>query len=163
MVLSRRYEKTHAPYCPFKSKNLFSDCRNIFGWFGEVGGMRKNYTHRCATSFFVAHRWKVRKPKSFFDFLTLVIRHWFFFFVPETQHLSFFFEHIKRRAPKDDRDLSFPKFIWSHVMPFGVKSDRSFWAQKQRIRVRVSSFGTAGTVVWRRAILEDRLLAARLG
>ena len=33
-------------------------------------------------------------------------------------------------------------------MPFGVKSDPSFCAQKQRIRVRVSSFGTAGTVVF---------------
>ena len=31
-------------------------------------------------------------------------------------------------------------------MPFGVKSDPSFWAQKQRIRVRVSSFRTAETV-----------------
>ena len=31
-------------------------------------------------------------------------------------------------------------------MPFGVNSDPSFQAQKQRIRVRVSSFRTAGTV-----------------
>ena len=32
-------------------------------------------------------------------------------------------------------------------MPFGVNSDPSFRAQKQRFRVRVSSFRTAGTVV----------------
>ena len=32
-------------------------------------------------------------------------------------------------------------------MPFGVNSDPSFRAQKQRIRVRVSSFRTAGTVI----------------
>ena len=31
-------------------------------------------------------------------------------------------------------------------MPFDVNSDPSFLTQKQRIRVRVSSFGTAGTV-----------------
>ena len=33
-------------------------------------------------------------------------------------------------------------------MPFGVNSDPSFRAQKRSIRVRVSSFRTAGTVVW---------------
>ena len=32
-------------------KNLFSYCRNMFGWFGEVGGHRKNSLHRCALSF----------------------------------------------------------------------------------------------------------------
>ena len=31
-------------------------------------------------------------------------------------------------------------------MPFGVNSDPSFRAQKRSIRVRVSSFRTAGTV-----------------
>ena len=36
-------------------------------------------------------------------------------------------------------------------MPFGVNSDPSFRAQKQRIRVRVSSFGIAGTVCLARA------------
>ena len=33
------------------------------------------------------------------------------------------------------------------MIPFGVNSDPSFRAQKRRIRVRVSSFRTAGTVL----------------
>ena len=58
-----------------------------------------------------------------------------------------FLENPKRRVPENDRDLSFQKLIWSHMMPFGVNSDASFRAQKRSIRVRVSSFRTAGTVV----------------
>jgi hypothetical protein len=65
---------------------------------------------------------------------------------PETLNLIFL-ENTKRRAPENDRDLSYQKLIWSHVMPFGVNSDPSFRAQKRRIRVRVSSFRTAGTVI----------------
>ena len=40
-----------------------------------------------------------KPPTIFFDFLTLVIRHRFFFFVPETLN-SFVFENTKIRAPK---------------------------------------------------------------
>ena len=40
-----------------------------------------------------------KPPKSFVDFLTLVIRHRFFFFVPETPN-PFFFGNLKRRAPE---------------------------------------------------------------
>ena len=58
-----------------------------------------------------------------------------FFCVPETPNL-FFLENQKRRAPENDRDLSYQKLIWSHMMPFGVNSDPSFRAQKQIIRVR---------------------------
>ena len=84
-------------------------------------------------------------PKSFSEFLTLVIRHRLFFFVPETLNL-FFLENPKRRALENDRDLSYQKLIWSHMMPFGVNSDPSFRAQKRSIRV-ISSFRTAGTVI----------------
>ena len=54
------------------------------------------------------------------------------FFVPETLN-PIFLENPKRRAPENDRDLSFQKLVWSHMMPFGVDSDPSFRAQKQRI------------------------------
>ena len=49
-LLSLRYEKTHAPYCPFRPKNLKTYCWNMFGWFEEVGGTRKNHTSRCLWS-----------------------------------------------------------------------------------------------------------------
>ena len=69
------------PTRPLRSKNRFSYCRSMFGWFGEVGGHRKNHTHRCALSFSYLDKRNVKKPpKSFFDFLTLVICHRFFFF-----------------------------------------------------------------------------------
>ena len=61
LVLSRRYEKTHATYCPFRPKNLKTYCCNMFGWFGEVGGTRKNHTHRCVSSFYYLAERKVRK------------------------------------------------------------------------------------------------------
>ena len=132
-ILSRQYQKTHAPYCPFRPKNLKTYCCNMFGWFEEVGGTRKNHTHRCVSSFYYLAERKVRKTtKIIFEFLTLVIRHRFFFFVPETLN-PIFLENPKRRAPENDRDLSFQKLIWSHMMPFGVNSDPSFRAQKQRI------------------------------
>ena len=60
-LLSRRYEKTHATYCPFRPKNLKTYCCNMFGWFGEVGGTRKNHTHRCVSSFYYLAERKVRK------------------------------------------------------------------------------------------------------
>ena len=59
-----------------------------------------------------------------------------FSFLFQKPYIIFFLENPKRRAPENDRDLSFQKLIWSHVMPFGVNSDPSFRAQKQRIRVR---------------------------
>ena len=46
---------------PFRSKNLFSCCRNMFGWFWEVGGTPKNHTHRRVSSFYYLVERKVRK------------------------------------------------------------------------------------------------------
>ena len=118
----------------------------MFGWFGEVGGRGKIIRIDVCRVFIIWPREKSGKPpKSFFEFLTLVNRHRFFFFVPETL-TPIFLENTKRRAPENDRDLFYQKLIWSHMMPFGVNSDPSFRAQKQRIRVRVSSFRTAETV-----------------
>ena len=71
----------------------------MFGWFGEVGGTRENHTHRCVSSFYYLAERKVRKTsKIIFEFLTLVIRHRFFFFVPETPNP--FWGNLKRRAPE---------------------------------------------------------------
>ena len=113
---------------------------------GRLGGRGKIIRIDVCRVFIIWPREKSGKPpKSFFEFLTLVIRHRFFFFVPETLN-PIFLENPKRRAPENDRDLSYQKLSWSHMMPFGVNSDPSFRAQKQRIRVRVSSFRTAGTV-----------------
>ena len=104
----------------------------MFGWFGEVGGTRTNHTHLCRVFIIWPREKSGKAPKSFFEFLTLVIRHRFFFFVQETLN-PIFLENPKRRAPENDRDLSFQKLIWSHMMPFGVNSDPSFRTQKQRI------------------------------
>ena len=69
---------------------------------------------------------KSGKPqKSFFDFLTLVIRHRFFFFVPETLNPIFF--ETKQDAHRNlDQNPRRQKLIWSIMVPFGVKSDPSF-------------------------------------
>ena len=93
--------------------------------------------------FFFWPREKSGKPQIIFEFLTLVIRHRFF---RPRNPKSYFLGKYKKTRAENDRDPSFQKLIWSHMMPFGVKSDPSFWAQKQRIRVRVSSFRTAETV-----------------
>ncbi len=119
----------------------------MFGWFGEVGGTRENHTHRCVSSFYYLAERKLRKTTKiiFRVFNTCNSSPILRFFVPETLK-PIFFENPKRRAPENNRDLSFQKLIWSHMMPFGVNSDPSFRAQKRSIRVRVSSFRTAGTV-----------------
>ena len=125
-LLSRRYEKTKLSGRPLRSKNLFSYCRSMFGWFWEVGGHRKKSLHRCALSFSYLDKRNVKKPpKSFFDFLTLVICHRFFFVVPETQN-PFFFEIQKDAHRNLDRNPRRQKLIWSIMVPFGVKSDPSF-------------------------------------
>ena len=73
----------------------------MFGWFGEFGGTRKNHTHRCVSSFYyLAERKSGKPPKSFVEFLTLVIRHRFFFFVPETLNPIFLGKSKKTRAGK---------------------------------------------------------------
>ena len=73
----------------------------MFGWFGEVGGTRENHTHRCVSSFYYLAERKVRKTtKIIFEFLTLVIRHRFFFFVPETLNPIFLGKSKKTRAGK---------------------------------------------------------------
>ena len=118
----------------------------MFGWFGEVGGTRKNHTHRCVSSFYYLVERKVRNiTKISFRVFNTCSSSPILLFCPRNPK-SFFLENPKRRAPENDRDLSYQKLIWSHMMPFGVNSDPSFRAQKRSIRVRVSSFRTAGTV-----------------
>ena len=147
-LLSRRYEKTHAPFCPFRPKNLKTYCCNMFGWFGEVGGRRKNHTHRCATSFFVAHRWKVRKTtKIIFRLFNTCNSSPILLFCPRNPGSIFLLEIQKDAHRNLDRNPRRQKLIWSHMVPFGVNSDASFRAQKLRNRVRVSSFRTAETVI----------------
>ena len=103
---------------------------------GRLGGRGKIIRIDVCRVFMIWSREKSGKPqKSFVEFLTLLTRHRFLFFVPETLNLIFL-ENTKRRAPENDRDLSYQKLIWSHMLPFGVNSDPSFRAQKQRIRVR---------------------------
>ena len=125
-ILSRRYEKTKLSGRPLRSKNLFSYCRSMFGWFGEVGGGGKiiRIDVRRVFSSHIDEK-SGKPPKSFVDFLTLVIRHRFFFFVPETLNLIFL--KIKKDAHRNiDRNPRRQKLIWSHMVPFGVKSDPSF-------------------------------------
>ena len=119
----------------------------MFGWFGELGGKRKNHTHRCATSFFVAHRWKVRKTSKniFRHFNTCNLSPTLLF---RPRNPKSIFLKIQKDAHRNlDRNPRRKKLIWSIMVPFGVKSDPNFWAQKKRIRVRVSSFRTAETVL----------------
>ena len=105
-LLSRRYEKTKLSGRPLRSKNLFSYCRSMFGWFWEVGGHRKNSLHRCALSFSYLDKRNVKKPpKYLFDFLTLVICHRFFFFVPEILNPIFLGKSKKTRAGKWSRSV----------------------------------------------------------
>ena len=119
----------------------------MFGWFGEVGGTRKNHTHRCVSSFYYLAEGKVRKTtKIIFRVFNTCNSSPILLFFPRNPK-SYFLENPKRRAPENYRHLSFQKLIWSHTMPFGVNSDPSFRAQKRSIRVRVSSFRTAGTVL----------------
>ena len=73
----------------------------MFGWFGEVGGdAAKIIRIDVCRVFIIWPREKSGKPqKSFFEFLTLVTRHRFFFFVPETPN-TFLIGNAKRRAPE---------------------------------------------------------------
>jgi hypothetical protein len=138
-ILSRRYEKTHElthPTPPLRSKNIF---RTMFGWFGEVGGTKKNHTHRCASSFYYLAERKVRKTtKIIFRVLTVVIRHRFLFLSQKPQ--IFFVENTKRRAPEFG-SKSAPSKV--DLEPYGAiwcQIGSQFLSLKQRIRVRVSSF-----------------------
>ena len=84
---------------PLRSKNLFSYCRNMFGWFGRLGGggtIIRIDVRRVFSSHIDEKSGK--PPKSFSDFLTLVIRHRFFFFVPETLHPFFCWKYKKTRT-----------------------------------------------------------------
>ena len=46
------------------TRNLKTYCCNMFGWFGEVWGTRKNHTHRCVSSFYYLAERKVRKKRQ---------------------------------------------------------------------------------------------------
>ena len=73
----------------------------MFGWFGEVGGTRKNHTHRCVSSFYYLAERKVGKTTQIiFRVFTLVNRHRIFFFVPETLNPMFLVKSKKTRAGK---------------------------------------------------------------
>ena len=78
----------------------------MFGWFGEVGGTRKNHTRRCLWSLnYLAER-QVRKTTKFiFEFLTLLFFHRFFFFVPATLNPIFLGKSKKTRAGKWSRSV----------------------------------------------------------
>ena len=65
----------------------------MFGWFGEVGRRRK------IIEFSLFGREKSQKTtKIIFEFLTLVNRHRFFFFIPETLNPIFLENTKKTRA-----------------------------------------------------------------
>ena len=73
----------------------------MFEWFGEVGGRGKIIRIEVCRVFIIWPRENSGKPpKSFFEFLTLVIRHRFFFFVTETLNLILFGKSKKTRARK---------------------------------------------------------------
>ena len=73
----------------------------MFGWFGEVGGTRKIHTHRCV-EFLLFGRQKSQEnhQNHFSSLFTLVVRHRFFFFVPETLNPIFLGKSKKTRAGK---------------------------------------------------------------
>ena len=120
----------------------------MFGWFREVGGTRKNHTHRCASSFYYLAERKVRKTtKIMFRAFNTSNSSPILLFCPRTPK-SFFFLKIQKDAHrKMDRNPRRQKLIWSHMVPFSDNSDASFRAQKLRIRLRVSSFRTARTIL----------------
>ena len=96
----RRYEKTHAPYWPLRPKNLKTYCRNMFGWFGEVGGTRKNHTHRCVSSFYYLAERKVRKTtKIIFRVFNTCNSSQILLFCSRNPKY-FVFGNLKRRAPE---------------------------------------------------------------
>ena len=73
----------------------------MFGRFGEVGETRKITRIDVCRVFIIWPREESGKPpKPFFEFLTLVIRHRFFFFVPETLNSIFLGKSKKTRAGK---------------------------------------------------------------
>ena len=68
---------------------------------GRLGGRGKIIRIDVCRVFIIWPREKSGKPpKSFFEFLTLVIRHRFFFFVPETLNPIFLGKSKKTRAGK---------------------------------------------------------------
>ena len=69
--------------------------------WGGWGDAEKSYASMCV-EFLLFGREKSQEnhPKSFFEFLTLVIRHRFFFFVPETLKPIFLGKSKKTRAGK---------------------------------------------------------------
>ena len=99
-VLSRRYEKTKLSGRPLRSKNLFSYCRSMFGWFGEVGGHRKISLHRCALSFsYLTNRNVDKTTKVIFRIFNTCNSSPILLFCPRNPE-SIFFENTKRRAPE---------------------------------------------------------------
>ena len=121
----RRMTLPH-PTPPLRSKNLFSYCRNMFGWFGGVGGRRKNDTHRCASSFYYLAERKVRKTtNNIFRVFNTCNSSPILLFCPRNPR-SIFLRIQKDAHRKMNRNPRRQKLIWSHMVPFGVKSDPSF-------------------------------------
>ena len=84
-LLSRRYEKTKLKFDLSGRKTDFPivvACLDGLGRLGGGGKIIRIDVRRVFSSHIDEKSGK--PPKSFFDFLTLVIRHRFFFFVPET-------------------------------------------------------------------------------
>ena len=100
--------------------------------WGGRGDAEKSYASMSVEFELFGREKSQENHQKYVEFLTLLIRHRFFFFVSETLN-PIFLENTKRRAPENDRDLFYQKLIWSHMMPFCVNSDPSFRAQKQRI------------------------------
>ena len=108
----------------------------MFGWFGEVGGTRKNHTHRCVSSFYYLAERKVRKTtKIIFRVFNTSNSSPILLFCPRNPK-SIFLKIQKDAHRKMDRNPRRKKLIWSHMVPFGVNSDARFRAQKLIIRVR---------------------------
>ena len=125
-LLSRRYEKTHALYCPFKPKNLKTYCCNMSVWmvWGGWGDAEKSYASMCVEFLLFGREKSQGNHQNYFRVFNTCNSSPILLFCPRNPKY-FFLENPKRRAPENDRDLSFQKLIWSHMMPFGVKSDPS--------------------------------------
>ena len=73
----------------------------MFGWFGGLGGREQIIRIDVCRVFVIWPKEKSGKPpKSCLEFLALVIRHRFFFFVPEALNPIFLGKSKKTRAGK---------------------------------------------------------------
>ena len=89
-----------------KPKNLLLE--HVWMVWGVWGDAEKSYGS-VYVKFGLFDREKNQETtKMIFEFLTLLTRHRFFLLSPKTLN-PIFWENTKRRAPKNDRDLSYQK------------------------------------------------------